>query len=196
MTKEEFAQNYANENVANLTSAIMEAYLEGYKQGELKAASTIDIDGVTYYDLGLESGTLWSKPIINNNRSSTRPLTMLPYMEANKLNIPTIEQLNELINFCMIKKRATNILPKSVEIIGVSGQRITIAYDNYLSGGNTIHYIGENIPEGHNYFWIKDSLEGCKALVGVISSSEWMGTDTHFAGYSLPVILVKSKNEI
>lgn len=196
MTKEKFAQNYANEKLVDLTSAIMEAYLEGYKQGELKAASTIDIDGVTYYDLGLPSGTLWSEPIHSHLFTRGWPYTLLPYSEANKLNIPTEDQLKELIEYCKFNRTPSNFYPKSIDAIGASGQRITISYEDYNSNGSIRKRVGEQVHEGYNYFWLKDSLNGTYAIAGAINSNEWAGTKDHFAGYKLPVILVKSKDEI
>ena len=63
MTKEELAQQYAEEKAAEMAELLKAAYLKGYEQGELKVACSISIEGVEYYDLGLPSGTLWSKPI-------------------------------------------------------------------------------------------------------------------------------------
>ena len=60
MTKEEFAQQYAEEKAAEMAELLKAAYLKGYEQGELKVACSISIEGVEYYDLGLPSGTLGS----------------------------------------------------------------------------------------------------------------------------------------
>ena len=67
MTKEELAQQYAEEKAAEMAELLKAAYLKGYEQGELKVACSISIEGVEYFDLGLPSGTLWSKPLRSNS---------------------------------------------------------------------------------------------------------------------------------
>lgn len=121
---------------------------------------------------------------------------MLPYSEANKLNIPTEKQFEELLDYCKFNRTPSNFYPKSIEIVGVSGQRISISYENYDSNGAIRNRVGEQVLEGYNYFWLKDSLKGTYAKVGAVNSSQWSGTKDHFAGYKLPVILVKRKDEI
>lgn len=46
MTKEEFAQQYAEEKAAEMAKLLKAAYLKGYEQGELKVACSISIEGV------------------------------------------------------------------------------------------------------------------------------------------------------
>lgn len=64
----EKAKNYADGKVLEaLTAAVENAYTDGYKAGYNDAveklnngAQELESDGITYVDLGLPSGTLWT----------------------------------------------------------------------------------------------------------------------------------------
>ena len=59
--------DYYNRQAEVIKEAITTAYLHGYRQG-VKGSHQIMIDGVFYYDLGLASDNLWSKPVFQHPR--------------------------------------------------------------------------------------------------------------------------------
>ena len=129
MTKEEFAQQYAEEKAAEMAELLKAAYLKGYEQGELKVACSISID----YDLGLPSGTLWSKPI-RFTSPSCPGYKKFSHNDASRFDgLPTEAQWEELKK-CRIYDDY---------IIGCSGMRIYID----TSRSNYTDYRGENVPE-------------------------------------------------
>lgn len=184
MTKEELAEQYANEKAAEFTQAIKEAYLKGYELGELHTASTINVDGVKYHDLGLPSGTLWSEPLDRPLFSGYRFFT---YIEAVKLNIPTVEQFEEL-------KKYTGTVnhPNYIDIAGVSGERITVLTKDEEKNKHK----GENTRYDEPWFWLKSEADGSDAKVARIDNCGILLTGSHFKGYKLPVFLVKNKTEL
>lgn len=69
---------------ALVEEAVISSYMNGYEVNNGK--SEVVIDGVEYIDLGLPSGTLWSKV----------PAGEFNYRDASMMNIPTKEQFEEL----------------------------------------------------------------------------------------------------
>lgn len=178
MTKEELAQQYAEEKAAEMTELLKAAYLKGYEQGELKVACSISIEGVEYYDLGLPSGTLWSKPLSYGPYSNYRSFS---HNDASRFDgLPTEAQWKELREVCRIH---------SYEIISRSGMRIRLS---------TAHDTGENVPEGCICFWLKSEMdEKGEAKAGrIYTDGISIGIVSHFAGYKLPVMLTKKREEI
>lgn len=184
MTKEELAEQITNEVTSNFQNLIKEVFLKGYELGELQAALTVRVDGVEYVDLGLPSGTLWSKTPLED--ISTGYYAQFCHADAQKLNIPNEEQCKELIR----NKKAIEKRNGVVENIGPSGQRITTYFFD--------PYLGEECSQ-FNKFWIKgvsDDLHLAPILTAYPSNSGLYNIGKHFAGYRLPVLLVKSKSEI
>ena len=146
MTKEELAQQYAEEKAAEMAELLKAAYLKGYEQGELKVACSISIEGVEYYDLGLPSGTLWSKPLpYASNNSEYKKFS---HNDASRFDgLPTEAQWEELMK-CRIYDDY---------IIGYSGMRIPIS--TIREGGFGIDDRGENVPKGNNLFWLKSEMD-------------------------------------
>lgn len=86
------AKAYAQAQSETFGAAIEKAYIQGYNDAAKEHAKEfikIVEDGVEYIDLGLPSGTLWA--LSNPSR--------LSYHEAQKINIPTKEQIEELIKY-------------------------------------------------------------------------------------------------
>lgn len=175
MTKEEFAQQYAEEKAAEMAELLKAAYLKGYEQGELKVACSISIEGIEYYDLGLPSGTLWSKPLDYGNVHNYR---LFSQNEASRFDgLPTEVQWEELNEICRIH---------SQDIIGRSGERI-----------NTFTcYRGEDVPEGYNYFWLKSEMDEKGEAKAGRFNADGLSIVSHFAGYKLPIMLTKKREEI
>lgn len=181
MTKEELAQQYAEEKAAEMAELLKAAYLKGYEQGELKVACSISIEGVEYYDLGLPSGTLWSKPLSYTVFNGEK-YKQFSYNDASRFDgLPTEVQWEELKEICRIH---------SCNIIGRSGERIDIS-----TGSN---FRGEYVPEGYNYIWLKSEIdEKGEAKAGrIYTAGISIGIVSHFAGYKLPVMLTKKREEI
>ena len=97
---EERAANYAAEKTKELlTKAIAQAYADGYRDGyddaENNGNSTI-FDNTEVFDMGLPSKTWWSLQYLEDEEKQTK---YLPYPDASKLGIPTLEQFEELIKY-------------------------------------------------------------------------------------------------
>ena len=177
MTKEELAQQYAEEKAAEMAELLKAAYLKGYEQGELKVACSISIEGVEYYDLGLPSGTLWSKPL------GSYGYKLFSYNDASRFDgLPTEAQWEELKK-CRIYDD---------DIIGCSGMRIYID----TSRSNYLDYRGENAPEGYNYFWLKSEMDEKGVAKAGSFNANGLSIVSHFAGYKLPIMLTKKREEI
>ncbi len=201
MTKEENAAKYAEMQVASITKQIREAYLQGYHQALLDTNKVVSIDGVEYVDLGLPSGTLWSKhPLFKYNGYLN-----VNYSEALNYPIPTEEQWRELVNCCAIMRS---------EIIAPAPNCQRIGYQSWQKGS-----CGEACDfNGGNKFWLKgeqDSSGQAPAMVYGVKPNEpnliepkmpsvviynnkdlLIGIDKHFTGLRLPIFLVKSKSSI
>ncbi len=175
MTKEELAQQYAEEKAAEMAELLKAAYLKGYEQGELKVACSISIEGVEYYDLGLPSGTLWSKPL-----EGFRSYRQFSHLQAMKYDgLPTEAQWEELNEICRINLG---------KLIGRTGERIFIYFWK--------DYLGEQVPEGEHRFWLKSEMdEKGEAKAGRICKDN-LSVVNHFAGYRLPIMLTKKREEI
>lgn len=178
MTKEELAQQYAEEKAAEMTELLKAAYLKGYEQGELKVACSISIEGVKYYDLGLPSGTLWSAPL------GSKDYRLFLHNDASRFDgLPTEAQWEELKEGCRIHYS---------NIIGRNGMGIYISTRNDVCGNCR----GENVPEGCNYFWLKSEMDEKGVAKAGSFCVDRLSIGSHFAGYKLPVMLTKKREEI
>ena len=191
MTKEELAEQFAEQKVAELENVIQEAYLKGYEQGCLDSNKTLKIDGITYVDLGLPSGTLWSKHALQNCCFGYYQ-RHFSFIEACQLQLPTIEQWDEVCRYCRFEQD---------KIIGPSGERI--GYD-WAPSGYLIRNLGEGCEENRNMFWLKGDVDAentAPTMLYDIKREDEMelifshvkGTSRHFTGFKLPVFLVKNK---
>lgn len=93
MSKESKAKEYAQSVAGSIIEKALEAaYLEGFNAGVESVenpVTTIVEDGVTYFDLGLPSGTMWSEYLWPSGEDSIRR----SYFEALEYNIPNKEQV-------------------------------------------------------------------------------------------------------
>lgn len=107
-----YADGKANEAI---TKAIAQAYADGYRDGYKDREEEIPVDlrdnKTEYVDLGLPSGTLWSKEYETENGETL----YLPYGEAAKYAIPTEEQWNELRDYCKVSVSRTGDKTKCVK---------------------------------------------------------------------------------
>lgn len=182
MTKDELTEQITNDVISKIQPLIKEAFLKGYELGELRSALTVKVDGVEYVDLGLPSGTLWSKTPFHGIISN---YSKFCYDDAQKLNIPTEEQCKELL-----ANKKTVINGACIETVGANGKRITAyAYGSYLGEG----------CEEMSKFWIKgipDGSHNAPVLTAYQNNLGVYSISKHFTGYRLPVFLVKSKSEL
>jgi hypothetical protein len=95
MTLEEKANEYALNALESEIDKVKNAYIDGYNAARNELLhEPVDIDGVTYHDMSLPSGTWWSE-VIGNEVSI--PIK-LPYNQVKDLNLPTEEDWKELFD--------------------------------------------------------------------------------------------------
>lgn len=175
-----------------ITSAIENAYAEGYKDGykDCIAKAGIEppvetIDGVTYIDLGLPSGKMWSFECLINESSRYRVHKKLTYEEASKFNIPTKDDYLELIKFCELipKKNSDNNIYRWDALRKTNGR--------YIELYKTSAVIASSVKEYESFvFWLRDNNpEGDERLCADGSSKDLLGKVC--MGYKLPIMLVK-----
>lgn len=192
MANKELAKQFAETQIGELKTKLEEAYLKGYEQATLDFNKSINIDGVEYVDMGLPSGTLWSKHPVDFTENNETHLRLFSYLDAKELPIPTLEQAEELIN---------NSDREQQYIYGPSGGKIGYK----IIDGNAIKDLGEGCRgETEDYFWVKGTIENNQAPVmqygltkdATFEYSTIFGKTTrHFIGFHLPVFLVKTKSE-
>ena len=177
------AELYAAEKMNELmTKAIVQAYIDGYKDrdSEIMKMDYIE-EGINVHDLGLPSGTLWSKNYLKDDENQVMYLT---YDEASKYSLPTKEQLDELKNFCVIKTNGFNVLFQ-----GINGSILVIPYKGYKAFGSMQEY------NDHGYFWIETS-DPSKLYVDCGATSKINYSQPRvsmFKGNGLPIMLVRKK---
>lgn len=175
----EKAKEYAEEKAIKGINALVEqAYLDGYNDGlkhhENEKLALIK-DGVEYVDLGLPSGTLWSKELLSDNGFSHK----MTYIEASKLNIPTIKQFEELFSqYCKGEYINANDR-KGFGFKSIRGDLMFVRgfIDNKL-------------------FWLKDEDDSTERNYASIRSvnGKWEPVIKKiFMGEELPVMLVMNK---
>lgn len=79
-------------------------------------------------------------------------------------------------------------------IIGYSGMRIPIS--TIREGGFGIDDRGENVPKGNNLFWLKSEMDEKGEAKAGRFNADGLSIVSHFAGYKLPIMLTKKREEI
>ena len=182
----EKANKYAEENVINvLKEAFAKVYADGYRDGYKDREEEIPVDmrdGKTeYVDLGLPSGTLWAKTFekVNGER------LFLSYDKAKTMNLPTIDQWEELRTTCKWTMDSGRIY-----CIGPNGNTLRFATTGYIEAKETC------ICANQSLFWLLSedrSDNSRKAGYVFYTNGLYKYTSDYFSGYKLPVRLV-SKN--
>ena len=196
MDIKERAKQYAESKAQEaITSAIEQAFVEGYNQGYTEgradeknsrpvATSVDDYDLVTFVDLGLPSGTKWSSNLLMKDGNAC----YFTYDEAVKLNIPSLEQFEELISY----SRSFSIhneqkLEIGLQFIGLNGNNITVGYADYRKDSEGTAVGSSLFPK----FWLKDqsqdNFEIEKFCAWIYNKTS---RNTLFRGYRIPVMLV------
>lgn len=194
MNKEEL-KKYAEGKVLEAMASVVEnAYTEGYNAGYNDGSSQVKPtipaeelnDGVEYVDLGLPSGTKWAAGYLKDKDGNT---VYLPYDETAKLNIPTKEQYDELVNYCVHQ----NIVGGGT----ITGQRLIGRNGNYVDYAYVPKKVGPYLEYmSRACFWLIDTNEdkveyGNRRLTSDINNTNNLTPNTDFMGYGYPVILVR-----
>lgn len=193
--EDQMALDYYERHIPAIKTIILEAFIEGYFQG-LKKTQEVLINSVRFYDLGLPSGTLWSSPICENHTFTYVTYELASFNDVCNLPIPTLEDLQELINNCVVSS-LSNVVSKDVIVIGPNGKNIHIGTKNYLNRPDNPNSVmclrkGEGVNEYENMFWIKSDVVDNYAVVAVVNFNEkTISLSRHFTGYKLPYVLVK-----
>ena len=183
MTKEELAKFYAQEKVAELENLIEEAFIEGYNQGELSNKTNVVVDGFTFVDFNLPSGTLWS--CAPQYFDYGWHLKLATYEEAKKYNIPTKKQWLELLDNCLVD---------GLHIIGPNGEKVGYPIaDNSPSNRYTTYTLGEKCKKGRNKFWLCSEPDEKHYAEDIVFDEGDTEFDKHFIGCKLPYFVVKQK---
>jgi hypothetical protein len=200
----EKAKNYADGKVLEaLTAAVENAYTDGYKAGYNDAveklnngAQELESDGITYVDLGLPSGTLWTLKYFEDEEENTN---YLPYVKAAKLGLPTKEQVDELIEKCRWQGEfsSTRVTFYGANCIGATGEKISFYSSGYKENDERIG--APNYGGGNAYFWIYDEEDGDEKnavrIYDVENGKPKLEIVKIFSGYKLPVLIVRKRNQ-
>ena len=199
------ANSYAEENVINvLKESFAKVYADGYRDGYKDREEEIPVDlrdnKTEYVDLGLPSGTLWAADFEKEEGNRM----YLPYGKAALLNIPTMEQWEELFKSC----RWECVTPNGSQTDSTINEVLCVGPNgNVLKFERTGMYeITDNISDGYEiYFWLIDNEEESeknsvvfrRILNSRISNvnyykSEYV-TNKLFSGFKLPIRLVRKK---
>ncbi len=178
---EKYAAGKAN---AAIDKAIAQAYADGYRDGYKDREEEIPVDlsnGKTVFiDLGLPSGTLWSYDFEKKNNE----LIYTPYKGAVNLEIPTLEQCEELyVNCKFIYKNGL------VYCLGPNGKYIIFAFTGYKEIGNeAATYTTASL------YWINDCNENSDNIARILNMGG-LKKDVYkdFSGNKLPIRLVRKK---
>lgn len=194
----EKANSYAEENVNNvLKEAFAKVYADGYRDGykdrEAETPVDIDHDMPEFVDLGLPSGTLWSKDYMKDEKE----IIYLPYCKAKDKMIPTEEQWNELLEICRWEGdySSSGLTFYGIICIGPNGNSIKFYSEGYMKVDKNIDNV--RYGGGGAYFWIVGESEGNNnKCIHVECGSKRIPKKEilqMFSGYKLPVRLVKTK---
>lgn len=193
MDIQEKAEKYAEGKIHEaLNNAVVEAYREGYKDGYKDREEEIPVDlrdnKTEYVDLGLPSGTLWSK---DYERKDDKRL-YVPYGKAITHTIPTEEQWKELMDNCKFKfiKQSNSY---NVKCVGPNGNDI-------IFNSSFVDIEFNSHCDFMCGFWIRstsyvsENYKGMAILENIVQNDNnnlSVKTDGHFTGYKLPIRLVR-----
>ena len=193
------AANYAAEKTNEvMTSAIAQAYADGYRDGYKDREEEIPVDlrddKIEFVDLGLPSGTKWSKNYVEDDNG----YLYVPYGVAETYSIPTEEQCKELLNTCEWESKFHSYSQYNgyrldvVKCVGPNGNYIEFKCAGRVKANEISDYY-------RIFFWIKDENEGNdKKVVHIYNpSSDRQSIEKIigklFSGYKLPIRLVSTK---
>ena len=183
----EKANIYADENFTSiLKETFAKIYADGYRNGYKDREEDILIDlsekNTKFIDLGLKSGTLWSADFEIDGED----VKYLAYDDAEKYDIPTKEQFNELLESCQWEFKYINSCSRKYTCIGPNGNHIIFYSRGYKRAGTKREF--EKI-----FFWVKSETEDSTkdAVYLYYHSGEIKKLTEMFSGNMLPLRLVK-----
>ena len=187
----ERSANYAAEKTKELLAkAIAQAYADGYQDGVKDRDEGIVSPNIEFVDLGLPSGTKWSTKLIGEDDFAD----YLAYADAASYGLPTIEQVEELANYCRWQRDFRGQTFYGATCIGKNGKEIYIRSWGYKEGDRLCCY---GYGADTIFFWIRNEEEGdeMKAikLNNVKDEKPEFEIVKLFSGYKLPVMLVSNK---
>lgn len=184
----ELSVNYATEKTNEMMSQIVaQAFADGYRMGYKDREDEIPIDlrngNTEYVDLGLPSGTLWSADFENEGED----VKFLAYNAAEKCDIPTKEQFNELLESCKWEFNYISSTTRRYTCIGPNGNHIVFSSRGYKLAGTKREI--EKI-----FFWVKSTPDDStkEAVYLYYQSGEIKKMTEMFSGSMLPLRLVKN----
>ena len=179
---EKYAEGKANQAI---TKAIADAYVEGYKAGYKDREEEIPMDlrdnKTEYVDLGLPSGTLWA----SDYEKSDGKYVYLPYEKANRMNLPTEKQWQELKACCKMEYDDYNSLDRKyneVIFIGPNGNSITFTNIAYVKV--------ELVNCDEILFWLQNNggdSENNAVSINIKEINKKLGPIKCFTGFKLPI---------
>lgn len=195
----EMAAQYAAENANQMMAdVIAKAYGDGYRDGynDREDGTSVDLSETEFIDLGLPSGTLWAKDF----EQEEGKFIYLPYGEACKLNIPTIDEWEELREKCRWDVESyladeVHCEIRCVKCVGPNGNFLIFN----CTGKKEIDKVS---CVDEVFFWIvdKEEEEDYKDAIHIYNASSFSRTMSQkysiskfFSGYKLPIRLVRKK---
>lgn len=181
---EEVSVNYATEKTNEMMSQIVaQAFADGYRMGYKDREDEIPVDlrdgKSEFVDLGLPSGTLWSADFENEGDR-----LFIPYVEAQKYDIPTWEQCCELFKECQFVQKGEQFI-----CIGPNGKHVNFAKTGYrqLDNDDLLYNIA-------SIFWMQPDKDSPNNVARIVDS-RGISKDSYkeFTGYRLPIRLVKTE---
>ena len=179
---------YAEENVINvLKEALAKVYADGYRDGyndcQEHVSVNLSISNTEYVDLGLPSGTLWSADFEFDGDETS----YLPYDEADRYDIPTKEQCNELLKLCQWEFKYINSTSREYTCIGPNGNHIVFHSRGYKLAGTKREF--EKI-----FFWVRSNIDSTtkEAMFLYYQNGQIKTIKELFSGNMLPLRLVKN----
>jgi hypothetical protein len=173
-----------------LAKAIAQAYADGYQDGVKDRDEGVVSPNIEFVDLGLPSGTKWSTKLIGEDDFAD----YLAYADAASYGLPTIEQVEELANYCRWQRDFRGQTFYGATCIGKNGKEIYIRSWGYKEGDRLCCY---GYGADTIFFWIRNEEEGdeMKAikLHNVKDEKPEMEIVKLFSGYKVPVMLVTNK---
>ena len=185
MNIEEKARKFAEgKAIEALDQAIQEAYAEGYRDGYKDREEEIPVElqenKTEFVDLGLPSGTLWA----STYEMSGSSCLYLPFEQAKKYQLPTMEQYLELIDSCKWDYRKSGNSFSHFIVIGPNGNSIKLAATGYCVADRLEFW-------ATGYFWLNHEDGEDSAPTAAIFSGSSKSTSNIFTGYKLPIHLVR-----
>lgn len=166
METENKAREYALKVLEDEIQRIEDAYRKGFDDASYYIAKpNVDIDGVSYEDMGFKSKTYWTPKMLSVGRYFKR----LPYGEALKYGLPTREQFEEMFERCIKEDDWTYLAPTGKSIRWWD-------YDNPCR------------------VWVKSDVVDDKALVYELKEGERPKLIRIFTGAQLCFFSVKSND--